>query len=98
MAYVSIVTKQSVTKQKNGEYRISIYVVITDDSDSSIVLEKDYSMRYSLAWSIGDIKTKFQKLIQADWDNLIDQQAIFDAVAFDTMVGEIKTSIDTYTN
>jgi hypothetical protein len=98
MAYVSTVTKYSVVKRKDDNYQVSIHVSIMDDSNSSIVLEKIYSIRYSNEWSIGDIKNKFQKLIQADWDKFIGEQSLFNNAAFGIMVGEIKTALDTYTN
>lgn len=96
MAYIATVTKKSVLQKKEDEFIITIHVSITDDSDSSVVLDHDYSVRYSTGWAIGDIKLKFQRLIQADWDKFLVEKALFDGAAFGTMTTQIQNALNTY--
>ena len=96
MAFVSTVTKQSVEKLNEADYRITIHVLI--EEDSTTVFEGDYSTRYYGQTPIGDVRTNLQNQIKADWDKYVDEQDIFDAAAFDTMVSQIESALDTYIN
>jgi len=92
-----IITKQSVTKLTDTDYQVTIHVVITDDIDV-ILLEKDYSERYYSALQVSEIKAKLQAQMIADWDKYQAEQAIFNAVVFDTMISEIQTAANAYIN
>lgn len=96
MAFTSTVTKQSVEQLNSNDYQIKIHVVIQEDAVT--ILEKDYSERYYDQTVIGDIRTALQNQIKADWDQYVAQKSIYDSTAFNNMVGQIETSLDTYIN
>lgn len=98
MALTATITKQSVEKAIGADdYNVTIHVVIEDETPA-IVFEKDYSQRYNSNTTLDDIKTGFQDMIAADWDLYADEQAIYDAAAFDTMISQIQSSANIYIN
>lgn len=98
MSYTSVLTKRMPEKQKNGDFRVSVYVVSTDNDDSSVVLEKAYTVRYPKGWPIGDIEDKLQQLIKKDWDKLQDELVIYNSPSFDTVVSNLQAAVNAYTN
>lgn len=97
MALEATVTKQSVSKLNEDDYKITIHVVIIDELEA-VILEKDYSERYYSATSVGTVKSKLQDQIVNDWDELVSEESIYDAAAFGTMVSEIETAANNYIN
>jgi hypothetical protein len=92
------ITKFSVDKRPgHNDFECTINVEIVNES-AVILFERKYSERYNSDVSIGTIKTKFQTKIASDWDRYESEQTIFDAVVFDTMVGELQTAANTYIN
>ena len=91
------VTKQSIKQLTDDDYTVTIHVVMENDS-AVTVIDKDYSERYFSAISVDTIQQKLQDQIQADWDEYVAEQALFDAAAFDTMVSDIQTAANTYIN
>lgn len=99
MAYVATVAKENVSKIDDNNFMITIHVSIEDDVNPGVyVLDENFSKRYNDSWTVGDIKQALQKKIQRTWDEYIAEKAIFDAVAFDNMVGQIETALETYIN
>ena len=97
MALTAVVSKKSVTKLNENDYRVSIGITITNES-SEVLLDKTYSERYYSGGLIGVVKAELQAAIVADWDELVAEENIFDAAAFGTMVTEIQTAANTYIN
>ena len=107
MTLLATVTKQSVHQLTADDYTITIHVVviddlITDDPDTDeneqVIFEKDYSERYYSALDVDTVKMKLQQQIIVDWNRTVAESAIYDAVAFDTMVSEIQTTANNYIN
>ena len=96
MAYTATVTKQSVEKLTEHDYRIVIHIEI--DDGSNVVFEGNYSERYYSSLEVDAVKVKLQQQIVADWDKYVAEQDIFNAQAFDTMVSEIETAANNYIN
>jgi hypothetical protein len=97
MAYTVEITKGIPMKLNEDDYTIPIDVVIKDESLNT-VLEKEYSERWYSGLSVGVIKVALQNKIKADWDTYVAEQDVYNAVAFDTMVDQIETALDTYIN
>lgn len=91
------VSKTSVTQLNDDDYNITIHVLIVDGLEE-IVLEKDYSERYYSAVSVESVRLKLQDKILEDWNKLMSEKSIFDAVAFDTMVSDIQNVANNYIN
>lgn len=99
MALIATVTKGEVKKVDGSkDFSVTINVSIEDDVLSEIVFTKEYSQRYNSDSVIGDIRTAFQDMIQADWDKYIGEKNIYDAAAFDTMISQIQAVANTYVN
>jgi len=97
MALQATVSKASVSKLNEDDYQVTIHLVVTDEL-AEIILEKDYSERYYSSLSVDAVKSKLQNQILDDWNKLVSEKTIFDAVAFDTMVSEIQDAANTYIN
>ena len=93
---IAEVIKQAVEQLTADDYTVTIHVTFKEGVD--VLFEKDYSERYFSDLSVDTIKQKLQDQIQADWDEYVAEQALFDATAFDTMVSEIQTAANTYIN
>lgn len=91
------VSKASVSKLNDDDYQVTINVLVVNELEE-IILEKNYSERYYTAITVDSIKLKLQNKILEDWNKLVSEQSIFDAVAFDTMVTEIQTAANNYVN
>jgi len=97
MALLATVSKASVSKLNDDDYQVTIHVLIVDELEE-IILEKDYSERYYSATTVDSIKLKLQDQILEDWNKLVSEKSIFDAVAFDTMITEIQDAANNYVN
>jgi hypothetical protein len=98
MALTATITKFSVNKRPgHNDFECTINVEIVNES-AVVLLEKKYSERYNSDTSIGTIKANFQSRIVSDWNQYEGEQTIFDAAAFDTLVGELQTAANTYVN
>ena len=97
MALEVIVSKASVLKLNDDDYQVTINVLILNELQETI-LEKDYSERYYSAITVDSIKLKLQNQILEDWNKLVSEKTIFDAVAFNTMVAEIQDAASNYIN
>lgn len=97
MALTAVVTKGSVSRLNSHDYRITIHVVVTDET-SLVLLEKDYSERYYDQTTIGNIKAKLQAELVSDWDEIVAEDDVYSNAAFDTMCSEIQTAANTYIN
>lgn len=97
MAYTAVVTKQSVSKAGATLYQVSVKLVVNDGVDD--VFEATASTRYNPnAPDMAAIKTALQADLKDKWDKWADEQGIYNATAFDTLVGEIQTATTTYIN
>lgn len=97
MALEVTVSKASVSKLNDDDYQVTINVLIVDEL-AEIILDKNYSERYYSATTVESIKLKLQDQILEDWNKLVSEKSIFDAVAFDTMVTEIQDTANNYVN
>lgn len=97
MALQATVSKASVSKLNDDDYQVTINILIVDELEV-VILEKDYHERYYSAISVDSVKLKLQNQILDDWNKLVNEKSIFDAVAFDTMVSEIQTAANNYIN
>ena len=91
------VSKASVSKLNDDDYQVTINVLIVNELEE-IILDKNYSERYYSATTVESIKLKLQDQILEDWNKLVSEMSIFDAVAFDTMVAEIQDTASNYIN
>lgn len=97
MAYTAVVTKQAVSKIGNNLYQASIKLVVNDGT--SDVFEATASAKYNPnSPDLNAIKAALLADVQAKWDKFADEQGIYTAAAFDTMVSEIQTTANTYIN
>ena len=96
MAYTTIFTKESVRLINKDNYTLSIKVVVNDGVDD--IVEKVVSVRYNTGWNVSDVKAKFVTKFKLFWDNYIDENNIYESVAFDTLTADIKSLFDTYIN
>jgi len=97
MAYMAVVTKQSVSKASgSNDFIVTIHVVIDDGVD--VVLEKDYSQTYNSNTNIADIKDKLQDDLVADWEVFLSEKVIYNAAQFTTLVNQINTAANAYIN
>jgi len=97
MALQATVSKASVSKLNDDDYQVTINVLIVNELEE-IILEKNYHERYYSATTVDSVKLKLQDQILDDWNKLVSEKTIFDAVAFDTMVSEIQDAANTYIN
>ena len=97
MALEVTVSKASVSKLNDDDYQVTIHVLVVNELEE-IILDKNYSERYYSTLSVESIKLKLQNQILEDWNKLVSEKSIFDAVVFDTMVSEIQTAANNYIN
>lgn len=96
MAYTATVTKQSVVKQTEIDFQITIHVLVNDGEAD--VIDKSYSTRYNNTNNPSEILTALQNQIKFDWDNYSQEQIIFNAAALNNVVSTIESNINTYVN
>ena len=97
MAYSATVTKVSVAQVRDAIFNVSIGVIVNDGVTD--VMDRTYSAQYNdNAPDLEKLKSELQGKIQVDWGKYVEQKALFDAAAFDTMVTDIKNALNAYTN
>ncbi len=98
MALTATITKFSVDKKPgHNDFECTINVEVVDESAVVLFGEK-YSERYNSDTALSVIKAGLQAKFITDWGKYTSEQAIFDAPAFDTLVGELQTTANTYIN
>jgi len=97
MAYTATVTKQSVSKVSNLIFNVTINVVVNDGV--SDVFESAASENYNTNEAdMNGIKARLLKQFKDKWDKYAEEHNIFSAAAFDTIVGQIQSTANTYIN
>ena len=97
MANTAIVTKQSITQDSSGMYTVTIQMVVNDGA--SDIFTGTASAKYNdNSPDLGAVKANLQGQIQDQWDKFTDENTLFNAAAFDTMVSQIQTAANTYVN
>lgn len=97
MAYTATITKESVSRINANVYRISIKMVVNDGVED--VFEASASAKYnSNSPDLNAIKAALLADVRGKWDKFADEQGIYKAAAFDTMMSEIQSTANTYIN
>ena len=97
MALSATVTKGSVSQISPIEFNVSVHVSVVDDAlPLEPVMEGDYTKRYTSGDSLASVQSVLLKKIQADWNEKLVEQTIFDAAAFTTLCSNMQTEINGY--
>ena len=97
MAYTATVTKQSVTKDQNNIYTVSIKVTVMNGT--TLVFERTASAKYNPnAPDLTALQASLTSQLQKEWDKFVSEQGVFNAAAFDTIVTNIQTAANAYVN
>jgi hypothetical protein len=97
MAYTATVTKQSVAKVNDKIYRVTIDVTVNDGAED--VFQAIVSEQYNNnTVNLDEVKSRLLAQLQQKWDKYVDEQTIFSAATFDTIVEEIETFANSYIN
>jgi len=96
MAYVVTITKETVSQLEDGEFSVSVKVVVTEDAET--VLDKVYSKRYNTSVTIDEVETVLVNKIKNDWDEYLAEKGLYDNANFTTLVSNLETMADTYMN
>jgi len=95
MPYTATITKQSVTKQKDG-FIINISVVVNDGAND--IFEQSFKKRHYTGDPLSEIEAVFQEKIKNAWDKYISEQTIFENASFDSLCSDLDSSLTTYIN
>ncbi len=95
MAYTATITKQSITKVKDG-FMVSINVVVNDGVED--VFTQTVSKRHVTGDPINEIKAILQNKIKVEWDKYIGEKTIYDHAGYATLCSDLTTSLNAYTN
>ena len=97
MAYTPTVTKSTVTKLSDVLYNITVSISISDGV--STVFERTASAKYNTnAGDMESLKAALIADVKNDWDKWKAEDNVFNAAAFDTLVSDMTTTINTYIN
>lgn len=97
MAYTAVVEKVNVSKVGANLYSASIKLTVNDGT--SDVFACSASARYNNnAPDLVAVKNVLQAELKEQWDKWADENGIYSATAFDTMVSEIQSATNTYVN
>lgn len=97
MAYTAVITKQSVRKISVTTYEASIQMVV-NDGQSDVFTETASAKYNSNAPDMSAIKSALQSELIEKWDKWQAEQNVFEAAAFNTMIGQIQTAANNYVN
>lgn len=97
MAYTALVTKEEVVQLSGNRYQVNIRMVVNDGAED--VFNKTASAQYnSNSPNLIDVKSRLIEQLQEQWDKYAAEHGVYDAPAFDTMVGQIQTAANSYVN
>ncbi len=97
MAYTATVSKESVSKVNDKIYRITINMSVSDEAEE--VFAASASEQYNnQSPDLAGVKNRLTEQLQEQWDKYADENNLFTAGAFDTMVNQIQTAANSYVN
>jgi hypothetical protein len=97
MAYTIILTKDTVSKHKNGIYTISIKAVVNDGVDDvmDIIISGKYN---SNAPDLAATMSELQKQFMSYWDKYVAENNVHNSAVLDATVITLQSQAQTYIN